>query len=151
MPNINTEQVRQSLAMASDDVLLSMWKQVSKDGVQNLDYDIVKAFADEISERGLSHRLNERSENKMKITKRQLKQIIKEEKAKLVSEANPDGTISDDEEELEEQLMTEALTELDNIIATVREEAIRIGGPFRGPGMKIRIFMEMQDMIGKAG
>jgi len=86
MPNINTEQVRQSLAMASDDVLLSMWKQVSKGGVQNLDYDIVKAFADEISERGLSHRLNERSENKMKISKRQLKRIIREEKQKLIKE-----------------------------------------------------------------
>ena len=86
MPNINTEQVRQSLAMAPDDVLLSMWKQVSKGGVQNLDYDIVKAFADEISERGLSHRLNERSENKMKITKRHLKRIIREEKNKILQE-----------------------------------------------------------------
>ena len=41
----------------------------------------------------------------MKLTKRQLKQIVKEEKAKLVSEANPDGTISADEEELEEELV----------------------------------------------
>ena len=86
----------------------------------------------------------------MKISKRQLKRIINEEKAKLLSEANPDGTISPDEEELEADLTTDVLMELDNLIAQVREEAMRIGGPYRGPGMKIRIFMEMQDMIRKA-
>lgn len=69
---------------------------------------------------------------------------------KIVQEANMDGTISADEEELGEELMAEALIELDNIIAMVREEAMRIGGEFRGPGLKIRIFMEMRDMIGKA-
>lgn len=86
----------------------------------------------------------------MKITKRQLKQIIKEEKAKLVSEANPDGTISDDEEEMEEELMMEAMIELDNLIAMVREEAMRIGGDFRGPGIRSRVFGEMRKVINGA-
>ena len=83
----------------------------------------------------------------MKITKRQLKRIIKEEKAKLVLEANPDGTISDNEEELEDDLATDVLMELDNLIQQVREEATRIGGGFRGPGIKARIFAEMRKMI----
>ena len=86
----------------------------------------------------------------MKITKNQLKRIIKEEKAKLVSEANADGTISDDEEELEEELMMEAMIELDNLIAMVREEAMRIGGGFRGPGIRSRVFDEMRKVINGA-
>ena len=86
----------------------------------------------------------------MKITKRQLKRIIKEEKAKLVLEANPDGTVSDDEEELEEELAMEVLMELDNLIQQVKEESRRIGGGFRGPGIKSRIFSEMKRMINQA-
>tara|TARA_A100001388_G_C28692637_1_gene462076 strand:+ start:399 stop:659 length:261 start_codon:yes stop_codon:yes gene_type:complete len=86
----------------------------------------------------------------MKITKKQLKRIIKEEKAKLVLEANPDGTISDDEEELEEDLAMDVLMELDNLIQQVREESRRIGGSFRGPGIKSRIFAEMRKMIDQA-
>ena len=86
----------------------------------------------------------------MKISKNQLKRIIKEEKAKLVLEANPDGTISDDEEELEEELAMEVLMELDNLIQQVKEESRRIGGGFRGPGIKSRIFSEMKRMINQA-
>ena len=86
----------------------------------------------------------------MKITKRQLRRIIKEEKAKLVLEANPDGTVSDDEEELEEELAMEVLMELDNLIQQVKEESRRIGGGFRGPGIKSRIFSEMKRMINQA-
>tara|TARA_B100000683_G_C12263506_1_gene462667 strand:+ start:370 stop:630 length:261 start_codon:yes stop_codon:yes gene_type:complete len=83
----------------------------------------------------------------MKISKRQLKRIIKEEKAKLVLEANPDGTVSANEEELEEELASDVLMELDNLIQQVREEAMRIGGGFRGPGIKSRIYAEMRRMI----
>jgi hypothetical protein len=86
----------------------------------------------------------------MKLSKRQLRRIIKEEKAKLVLEANPDGTISDDEEELEDDLTTDVLMELDNLIQQVREESRRIGGGFRGPGIKARIFAEMRKMIQRA-
>ena len=86
----------------------------------------------------------------MKISKRQLRRIIKEEKAKLVLEANPDGTISADEEDLEEELAMEVLMELDNLIQQVKEESRRIGGGFRGPGIKSRIFSEMKRMINQA-
>ncbi len=81
---------------------------------------------------------------------RQLRRIIKEEKAKLVLEANPDGTISDDEEEMEDELASDVMIELDNLIAQVREEAMRIGGDFRGPGIRARIFSEMRAMIQRA-
>lgn len=86
----------------------------------------------------------------MKLSKRQLRRIIKEEKAKLVLEANPDGTISDDEEQMEDELASDVMIELDNLIAQVREEAMRIGGDFRGPGIRARIFSEMRAMIQRA-
>ena len=86
----------------------------------------------------------------MKITKRQLQRIIKEEKKNILSEMNPDGTISADEGDLEDELAAEVTMELDNLIAQVREEAMRIGGSFRGPGIKARIFSEMRAMIQRA-
>ena len=87
----------------------------------------------------------------MKITESQLRRIIREEKSRLVLEANPDGTISDNEEELEDDLATDVLMDLDNLIQQVREEAMRIGGDFRGPGIKARIYREMANMIRSAG
>ena len=83
----------------------------------------------------------------MKITKRQLKRIIKEEKAKLVLEANPDGTISDDEEDLEEDLMAEIEVEIDRLIEFVRVESDKIGGGFRGPGIRSRALKLLANKI----
>lgn len=83
----------------------------------------------------------------MKITKNQLRRIIKEEKAKLFLEANPDGTISDDEEFLEEQLLQYAEIKINELIQYVRLEAEKIGGEFRGPGIKARVYKEMANML----
>ena len=86
----------------------------------------------------------------MKISKRQLKRIIKEEQDKILREANLDGTYSADEEDLEDDLATDVLMELDNLIQQVREESMRIGGDFRGPGIRARIFAEMRSMLESA-
>ena len=86
----------------------------------------------------------------MKISKRQLKRIIKEEQDKILREANLDGTYSADEEDLEDDLATDVLMELDNLIQQVREESMRIGGDFRGPGIRARIFAEMRSMLERA-
>ena len=74
----------------------------------------------------------------MRITKKQLKQIVKEEKERLIREMNPDGTISDDEEEREEELMTTVEMKIDELIDMVVEEAYVIGGTFRSPGIRKR-------------
>ena len=86
----------------------------------------------------------------MKITKSHLKRIIKEEKAKLVREANPDGTISGDEESLEDELMTEIEIEIDNLIQHIRIQAEQIGGGFRGPGVRQRALKLLADKIYRA-
>ena len=83
----------------------------------------------------------------MKISKRQLKRIIKEEKAKLVLEANPDGTISADEDDLEEDLMAEIEVEIDRLIEFVRIESDKIGGGFRGPGIRARALKLLANKI----
>jgi hypothetical protein len=72
----------------------------------------------------------------MKITKRQLKRIIKEEKAKLVREMNPDGTISDDEDIQREEFLAEVGEQIDELIDFVHQSSERIGGGFRSPGIR---------------
>jgi hypothetical protein len=84
----------------------------------------------------------------MKITKRQLKRIIKEEKTKLLQEMNQDGTISGDEDTEREALLVSVEDQLNELIAHVITESNRIGGDFRSPGIKKQVFDLMYDMIG---
>jgi hypothetical protein len=83
----------------------------------------------------------------MKITKRQLRRIIKEEKARLVREMNPDGTISGDEDEARADLLAHAEITIDELIQHVRDEAERIGGGFRSPGIRAEVFKLMAEKI----
>ena len=85
----------------------------------------------------------------MRISKSQLKRIIKEEKEKLLSEVNPDGTISDNEEDLEDDLMMEIEIEIDRLIQHVEIESEKIGGGFRGPGIRKRALKLLADKIYK--
>ena len=72
----------------------------------------------------------------MKISKRQLKRIIKEEKASLIREMNPDGTISADEDEATMDLLAHVEITMDELWQNIVNEANRIGGDFRAPGIK---------------
>ena len=83
----------------------------------------------------------------MKVTKRQLKRIIKEEKARLVLETNPDGTISGGEDEERYDLLANIEVQIDELIQHVRDEAERIGGGFRSPGIKAEAFKLMAEKI----
>ena len=83
----------------------------------------------------------------MKITKRQLSRIIKEEKLKLVNEMNRDGTISDNEDEERFDMLASVELQLNELIDYVISESERIGGGFRSPGIKREAFVMMADMI----
>jgi hypothetical protein len=83
----------------------------------------------------------------MRITKRQLRRIIKEEKLKLVREMNPDGTISGDEDAEREALMASTEEQMFDLIQHVVDEADRIGGGFRSPGIRAEVFKMMADKI----
>jgi len=86
----------------------------------------------------------------MKITKRQLKRIINEEKARLVREMNPDGTISDDEDEARENFLADVEIQIDELIQYVLSASEQIGGPFRGPGIRHEAFRLIAEKIHNA-
>ena len=105
----------------------------------------------------------------MKITKRQLRRIIKENTSfspmksiasaatrqtikqqrsgRAIVEANPDGTVSADEEDEEHALMSHIEGELADLMRMIDEEAERIGGGFRSPGIKARALRLLADVI----
>jgi len=78
----------------------------------------------------------------MKITKRQIKRIIRE--------MNPDGTISPDEDDQREDLLAHAEVAIDELIQYVIDEADRIGGGFRSPGIRAEVFKLMGEKIHRA-
>ena len=82
----------------------------------------------------------------MKITKRQLKQIIKEEKARL-AEANPDGTVSANEDAEIKAFLSEVEDTIEDLTRFVLLESQRIGGRFRGPGIRKRAFQRIQEEV----
>jgi hypothetical protein len=83
----------------------------------------------------------------MKITKRRLKRLIKEERRKLVREMNPDGTISADEDEARYDLLASVEVQIDELIQHAKDEAERIGGGFRSPGIRAEVFKLMAEKI----
>ena len=83
----------------------------------------------------------------MKITKRQLKRIIKEEKSRLVREMNPDGTISDGEDAQRDDLLAEVKRTMLDLVQDVVTQAEQIGGRFRGPGIKAECFKLAAEII----
>lgn len=83
----------------------------------------------------------------MRITKRQLRKIVSEAKSSLLSEMNPDGTISGDEDEERSDLLAHAEMSIDELIQHVTEEAERIGGGFRSPGIKREVLRLMAEKI----
>ena len=91
-------------------------------------------------------------ESNMRITKSQLSKIIKEEKAALISEMNPDGTISDDEDEMRHDFLAEVEMQIDELIEFILASSRRIGGDFRGPGIRAaakKTMLEKIQMMGR--
>ena len=93
----------------------------------------------------------------MKITKRQLRRIIKEENARLLRESgrhDPDSGYDElrqdqDDEDIErEALLASVEDQLNEIITHVITEANRIGGDYRSPVIKKQVFDLMYNMIG---
>ena len=77
--------------------------------------------------------------------------FIKESKDfNLVSEKKADGTISDDEEEREEDLMANVEVAIDDLIAMIKKEANDIGGSFRSPGIEHRVSKLIKAKLQKA-
>ena len=74
-------------------------------------------------------------------------QFIKES---TLNEKKADGTISDDEEEREEDLMANVEVAIDDLIAMIKKEANDIGGSFRSPGIEHRVSKLIKSKLQKA-
>ena len=83
----------------------------------------------------------------MKITRKQIRRIIKEEKSRLVREMNPDGTISNNEDNERDILMAEVEEMTEEMIIHIQREADRIGGGFRSPGIRAQALKVVADII----
>lgn len=64
---------------------------------------------------------------------------IEDDVLNQLEEKKSDGTISDDEEEREEELMAHAESAIDELIAKIKGDANDIGGSFRAPGIEYRV------------
>lgn len=64
-----------------------------------------------------------------------------------VNEKKVDGTISDDEAEREDELMTNIESSMDDLISLIKKEANNIGGSFRAPGIESRVLKTQNSMI----
>ena len=82
--------------------------------------------------------------------KENLNEANKLEEFNKLEEANPDGTISDDEDErmdiAEEEFYDKALA----LAQELKEEAYEIGGNFRGPGYEHKLMLQVKDAFKKA-
>jgi len=66
-----------------------------------------------------------------------------------VSEKKADGTISDDEDERREELMSQVEVSIDDLLAMIKKEANDIGGSFRSPGIMYDAKKLIEDKIKK--
>ena len=87
-----------------------------------------------------------RTESK-KITRAHLQKIIKEEKARIIQEMNPDGTISDNEDNERAIFMNDIEEQAEELVRFIQMESERIGGDFRGPGIRKEAYRLLAEII----
>jgi hypothetical protein len=86
---------------------------------------------------------NTQKGKKVKITKKQLKRIVREEKGRLIREMSPDEDAPLDEDEAQEDLLAHVEIKIDELIDFV-------DGSFLSPGARIDAFDLMREKIRSA-
>ena len=66
---------------------------------------------------------------------------------KAVKEANPDGTISKDEPKKRAKLIQDTTRDIKKIIDKAKKEADKIGGTFRGIGIRHEIHKQVKEIV----
>ena len=64
-----------------------------------------------------------------------------------VKEANPDGTISADEDRKRAKLVKDTMRDIKKIIDKAKKDADKIGGPFRGIGIRHEIHKNVKEIV----
>ena len=67
-----------------------------------------------------------------------------------LTEKNKDGTISDDEDEREEDLLANVEAAIDDLISMIKKEANDIGGSFRSPAIESKVGKLLKEKLSKA-
>lgn len=81
--------------------------------------------------------------------KESLQEANKLEEINSLNEANPDGTISDDEDERRDELEYEVYQQAEALVQYIKDNAEDIGGPFRSPGIVADCLKQVSDAFKK--
>ena len=79
------------------------------------------------------------------LDKETLKKLTESKSA--VKEANPDGTISPDEDRKREKLLKDSMRDIKKITDKIKKEADKIGGEFRSPGIRSQIHQKIRQIV----
>ena len=79
------------------------------------------------------------------LDKETLKKLTESKSA--VKEANPDGTISPDEDRKREKLVKDSVKNLKKMIDDIKRQAYKIGGTFRSPGIRHEVHREIREIV----
>ena len=60
-------------------------------------------------------------------------------KLKNILEANPDGTISKDEDKKRAKLVKDSVKNMEKFVKDIQTQADKIGGSFRSPGIRAEV------------
>jgi len=121
---------------------------IEKDGMKGIISKDGKPVREEVEEKGMVIKVTEENamneEYKSELTSMLDLAGVDSDK---ITEKNPDGTISADEEENAESLYASFSAELDDLIGKARQGADEIGGQFRSPGIDRKLRDIMRDAI----
>tara|TARA_B100001778_G_C18224911_1_gene466215 strand:- start:32 stop:313 length:282 start_codon:yes stop_codon:yes gene_type:complete len=79
------------------------------------------------------------------LDKETLKKLTESKSA--VKEANPDGTISPDEDRKREKLVKDSVKNLKKLVDDIKRQAYKIGGTFRSPGIRHEVHREIREIV----
>jgi len=64
-----------------------------------------------------------------------------------LKEANPDGTISPDEDRKREKLGKDSVNKMKKLIDDIKRQAYKIGGTFRSPGIRREVHHKIREVV----
>ena len=68
-------------------------------------------------------------------------------KLKNILEANPDGTISKDEDKKRAKLVKDSVKNMEKFVKDIHTQADKIGGSFRSPGIRHEVHREIKNIV----
>lgn len=64
-----------------------------------------------------------------------------------LKEANPDGTISPDEDRKRQKLVKDSMRDIKKVVDKIRKESEKIGGEFRSAGIRHEVHHNIREIV----